>query len=213
MTSSLLPSRIASSGRALAAAAIAGIAALVTGCGSSGSPSATVTITATPGTSASSSQATSAPPTQTPTTPAGPAACATRDLQAKLGPGQGAAGSSYIAIDFKNIGTTTCTLYGYPGVSLAGGSPIAQIGQAADENPATPRRLVTLAPGAVANALLRIVNAGNFPASRCQPVPSTYLQIFPPNQTTPIYLPFSTTACAKPVHLLAINVVIPGSGG
>ncbi len=34
---------------------------------------------------------------------------------------QGAAGSVYQVIDFTNISNVTCTLYGYPGVSLGGG--------------------------------------------------------------------------------------------
>jgi Domain of unknown function (DUF4232) len=213
MTPSLLPPKIASSRRTIAAAAVAaGVVALVTGCGSPGSstPTATVTVTAAPSAPASSSQTTTSAP---PTTPAGPAACATRDLKVKLGLGQGTAGSTYTNIDFTNIGTVTCTLYGYPGISLAGGSPIAQMGQAADEDPATPRELITLAPGAVANALLKIVDAGNFPPALCHPASSTFLQIFPPNQTTPVYLAYSTTACLKPIHLLRIDAVRSGSGG
>jgi hypothetical protein len=48
---------------------------------------------------------------------------------------------------------------------------------------------------------------------QCAPVTSHWLQIFPPNQTVPIYLHFTSTACAKPVRLLTVNVVVPGSGG
>ena len=114
---------------------------------------------------------------------------------------------------FTNNSNVTCTLYGYPGVALAGGSPVRQIGQAAIENRQTPRRLVTLAPGAVASALLRIVTAQNFPASRCNPMKATYLQVYPPNQTTPIYVHYSSVACTKPVPLLTVDVVKPGSGG
>jgi hypothetical protein len=205
-------SAVASSRRALAAAAVVGVAAFLTGCGTSSSsgssPQPTITITETP--VAPASQTTTTTP---PTTPAGPAVCATRDLKVTLGSGQGAAGSTYTNIDFTNIGTATCTLYGYPGVSLAGGSPVAQMGQAADEDATTPRELVTLAPGAVANALLRIVDALNYPATRCHPATSTFLQIFPPNQTTPVFLAYSTNACLKPVHLLTIDAVRPGSGG
>ena len=40
-----------------------------------------------------------------------------------------------------------------------------------------------------------------------------WLQVFPPNQTVPLYLHFTSTACAKPVKLLTVNVVVPGSGG
>lgn len=213
---SAVASAVASSRRALATVAVVGVAALLAGCGTSNSsgsstPPATVTITETP--SAPASQTTTTTPTTQPTTPAGPAACATRDLKVKLGLSQGALGSTYINIDFTNIGTATCTLYGYPGVSLAGGSPVAQMGQAADENASTPRELVTLAPGTVANALLRIVDALNYPASRCHPASSTFLQIFPPNQTTPVLLAYSTNACLKPRHLLTIDAVRPGSGG
>jgi len=116
-------------------------------------------------------------------------------------------------LDFTNISNATCTLYGYPGVSLAGGHPVTQVGLAAGEDPTTPRKLVTLAPGQVANALLRIVDALNFPASRCGPVKTQWIQVYPPNQTTPIFLSYQTTGCSKPVRILTVSVVQPGSGG
>jgi hypothetical protein len=72
---------------------------------------------------------------------------------------------------------------------------------------------VTLAPGGKANALLQIVHAAGYPASKCGPVTAQWLQIYPPNQTVPIYLAYSSPACTKPVHLLTVNTVIPGSGG
>ncbi len=145
--------------------------------------------------------------------PPGIEPCPTRYLSARVGLSQGAAGSVYTIIDFTNISNVTCTLYGYPGVALAGGTPVTQIGQAATENPATPREVVTLGPGAVANAQLKIVQAGVFPASSCQPVTSAYLQIFPPNQSTPIYLGYETSACSRPSNQLLVDVVQPGSGG
>ena len=46
-----------------------------------------------------------------------------------MGVAQGAAGSVYQVIDFTNISNTTCTLYGYPGVSLAAGTPVTQVGR------------------------------------------------------------------------------------
>ena len=139
--------------------------------------------------------------------------CSTRYLSAQAGISQGGSGSTYVAIVFKNLNNSPCSLYGYPGVSLAGGKPVTQIGAAAIENPATPRKLVTLAPGGVANALLRIVAAGNYPAVKCGPVTAHWLQIFPPNQTVPIYLYYTAPACTKPVPLLTVNTVAPGSGG
>jgi len=145
----------------------------------------------------------------------GLATCACGGLGGAAGPQVTgpAPGSSYVVIDFKNLNNSPCPLYGYPGISLASGKPVTQIGQAAAENPATPRRLVTLAPGGVANALLRIVHAAGYPSAKCAPVTAHWLQIFPPNQTVPIYLHFTSTACAKPVKLLTVDVVVPGSGG
>jgi hypothetical protein len=116
-------------------------------------------------------------------------------------------------LDFTNISNVSCTLYGYPGVSLAGGHPVTQVGLAAAEDPATPRKLVTLAPGQVANALLRIVDALNYPTSKCGPVKTQWIQVYPPNQTTPTYVAYNTTACSKPVRILTVSVVQPGSGG
>jgi len=190
------------------------VAALAAACGNStpaAAPAQPVTVTATgqPATS-SPAAATTAPVTAA---PAGPAPCPTRSLALKLGPGQGAAGSVYQVIDFTNISNVTCTLYGYPGVSLAGGQPVAQVGLAADENPNPPRKLVTLAPGAVASALLQIVDALNYPTAKCGPVTTKWLQIYPPNQTTPVFLSYTTKACSKPVKTLTVSVVLPGSGG
>jgi hypothetical protein len=139
--------------------------------------------------------------------------CATRDLKATVGIAQGAAGSVYQVIDFTNIGTASCSLYGYPGIALAGGSPVTQIGAAASRSPQAGPALVTLKPGAVANTLLRITQAQNYPTSRCSPMASTYLQIYPPNQTTPIYLGYKSTGCsATGVNLLTVSVVQSGAG-
>ena len=169
------------------------------------------TVSPAPPSVASSPSAPAAP--AAPPAPAGPAPCPTRYLGAKVGISQGTAGSTYQVIDFTNIGNVTCPLYGYPGVSLAGGMPVSQIGLAAAENPATPRELVTLAPGAVANALVQIVHAANYPASKCGPVTATYLVIYPPNQTTPIPLAYGSPTCSKPVQILTVDAVRPGSGG
>jgi hypothetical protein len=205
--------------QALAAAALTCVAALAAGCSSSSAPAAAptvrITVTVAPASlsqNPGSQNPAPAPSPTTPAAPAGPPPCATRDLKVSLGGGQGAAGSTYTVIDFTNNSTSTCTLYGYPGVSLAGGKPVKQIGKAAQEDPATPRQLVTLQPGVTGNALLKIANALNYPKSRCDPVNASYLQIYPPNQTTPVYLAYQAQACAKPVQSLLIDVVKPGSG-
>lgn len=206
-------------GRRSGAAALVALAAFVTACSSSpgppaASPTATLPIQSVPASTAATTPApASSSPAPATSAPPGPGPCRTAHLQAKVGTSQGAAGSVYVALDFTNIGNVTCTLYGYPGVAFAGGSPATQIGLPAKENPTPPRQLVTLAPGKVAFALLRIVQADNYPASQCAPVHADYLQIYPPNQTKPIFLSYSGTACAKNIRLLTVNVVQPGAGG
>jgi hypothetical protein len=205
--------------RALAGALLACCATLAAACSastgtSSSTPSSTptATATATPVSSPSATPATSAPAT-TPTV-AGPASCPTRSLGVKAGLSQGTAGSVYQVIDFTNISNVSCTLYGYPGISFAStGTSGGQIGLAAKENPTPPRELVTLAPGATANALLRIVEAGNFSPATCGMVTAHWLVIYPPNQTTPVYLSYTSPTCSKQVQILFVNVVQPGSGG
>jgi len=208
MTAPVNPAR-----RAIAGAALAAVAVLAAACGGStpaATPTKTVTVTASPQAPAGTSPGTA---TGTPAAPGAATPCPTSSLGLKPGLSQGAAGSVYQVLDFTNISNVTCTLYGYPGVSLAGGSPVAQVGLAASEDPTPPRKLVTLAPGQVANALLRIVDALNFPASTCGPVKTQWIQAYPPNQTTPIYLAYKTTGCSKPVRILSVSVVQAGSGG
>ena len=151
-----------------------------------------------------------APPVASPTSTGGKAPCPTRALATKNGGSQGAAGSTYLSIDFSNITGAPCTLYGYPGVSLAGNTPVQQIGVAADHSASPAKALVTLAPGQVSHVLLRISNASSYAPSQCDPVTSTYLQIYPPNQTTPIYFAYTSSACRKPIHLLTVSAVQAG---
>ena len=126
---------------------------------------------------------------------------------------EGAAGSVYQNIDFTNTGSAPCSLYGYPGIALGTGMPFSQVGAAATRSTAAPPALVTLSPGQTANALLRVVQALNYPSATCSPTTTTYLQIYPPNQTTAIYLPFKSTGCtSKSVNILSIGVVQAGSG-
>ncbi len=197
--------------RAVAAAAVAASAGLLTACGSAAGPSAhpTVTVTVT----ASASTAAPGAPTVTPTpTPSGPPGCTTSSLTASLGQGSGAAGSVYYPIEFTNNGPT-CTLYGYPGVSFVSASG-AQVGAAAGEDPTYPRRLVTLAQGATAHADLQITVAQNYPAATCRPVAVKRLRIFPPGQTSALYVSVAaTTGCGSTaVTILHVQTVQPGSG-
>jgi len=202
-------------------AGLIAVAALATGCTTS-SPAASPALT--PSSPATTTPAAAAPTSPSAvTSPASPSTrtpgaagtgCATRSLKVTVSTPQGAAGSIYQFIVFTNISGAACTLFGYPGVALAGGTPVTQIGAAAARSPGSSPRLVSLAPGKTANAVLQITQAENYPASRCVPKASTHLQIYPPNETTPVYLAYKAMACSSSkVNLLTIGVVRPGNGG
>jgi hypothetical protein len=205
------------------AAAGLGVAGLaVTACGSSSppasspsspsSPSAVSTSSSISGQpSPSSSTSTSGTPTPTPTAQA--AGCLSRYLHGATGLSQGTAGSIYVVITFKNLDNVACTLYGFPGVALAAGTPVTDIGQPSTEDMSTARELVTLQPGGYANATLRVVDAGNFPPSVCTQVDTTWLAVIPPNQRIPLYIPFKSMACKGSAKLLSVTAVRPGNGG
>jgi hypothetical protein len=208
---------------AIGSTALFGLAALVAACGSSATSSAASSATssaasspvATAPASAVSATATPAGGT-TPSTSAaggGTARCATSSLALRQGVSQGAAGSTFTELDFTNISHTACTLYGYPGVSFTGGAAHrTQIGAAANQNGATPRQLITLAPGAVAGAELRIVDARNFPIASCNTVTAHYLRVFPPNQLAPLYLALTTPTCSNTTQILTVSAVRAGAG-
>ena len=192
---------------------------------SSSGPAASTSAAASPASSAPSASPAGSPRaagTPTPsgagsTSPGSPgsglAGCATQDLQVKAGTSEGAAGSLYQSIVFTNVSSASCTLYGYPGVSLAAGSPAAQVGAAAARSTTAAPVVVTLAPGQTANALLRIVQALNYPQATCSPTATTSLRIYPPNETQPVLLPFKSTGCtSNSVKLLTIGVVQAGAG-
>lgn len=181
----------------------------------------TTTASPTPASSTASASTGTTPsnaapgPTVSPAT-AGPTVhtvqpCATRALKTTSGGSEGAVGHTYTTIDFTNISGAACTLYGYPGVALAAGTPVQQIGAAADHNPSSSTKVVTLGPGLAGHFVLQIANARWYPAAECSPVNASYLQIYPPNQTTPIYFSHTAVACTKPIHLLTVSVVQAGS--
>lgn len=232
MTVTARSRRVPLTGAALAAAAL-----LAAGCGSSsssgsagsapasatgaqgsasGAPSGGAASSAGPAPTASSAAAPSsgagAPGAAAGTSAPGTPGCSTAHLRASIGGGEGAAGSVYDTIVFTNTGGSRCTLYGYPGVSLANsGGPI---GAPATRDRSQSPSVVTLAPGAKASAVLRVVNAQNYPSSTCKPDSSSFLLIYPPNQTQAIDVPYKSMGCQNSsVKVLTIRPVAPGAGG
>ena len=205
--------------RGLAAAAVlACTAALVAACGSSAgtaaAPGASATATTQPSVNPGGTPVSVSPPPATATS-SGPAPCATSALKVTVptGNGNAAAGSSFFPIDFANVSTTSCTLYGFPGVSFATAQGGSQIGPAATRNPAAAKTLLTLAPGQTVHAELQVVNAENYPPADCGLVTAHWLKIFPPNQTAPVYVSFSAQACTKAKQILTVQTVQTGASG
>ena len=227
-----LMARAAGGRLVVAGTALACLTMLVGGCGTATSPS-TASDTSAPAASPANTAdplvptgaAASGPGAQSPlparTLTAPPAyglpnpgyACPMSFLRVTLGLAQGTKSVTYQVIDFTNRGPKQCSLGGSPGASLAGGTPLAQIGLAATTAPAGSRPRITLNPGQVANALLQISNAGNFSKAACDPVHASYLVIAVPNTLGFFKLPYSTTACAKAVQLLSMGGLAHGSGG
>jgi Protein of unknown function (DUF4232) len=140
------------------------------------------------------------------------AGCTSSQLTSWLGiPGNGTAGSTYYELQISNIGTTTCSLYGYPGVSAvaAGG---AQLGSpAAWDHGFTPSTVV-LAPNATSHVVLRITDVANF-GSACTGANAVGLRVYPPNQTVSDSIPLSFRACSNTgVIYLTVRPVEAGAG-
>lgn len=187
---------------AAAVALLAGCGTTVTGTGSAAStptsPSTSTSSSSAPTSTSSSPSAdrttASAPSSATGTETSGTSAgaggseCTSADLDATLGQGEGAAGSSYYPLIFTNKGDRTCTLEGFPGVSYVTGDSGKQVGGSASwQGEKGP--VVTLAPGDKATAQLQEVNVMNFPESVCQPVSTRGLRVYPPGDTKALFVP------------------------
>jgi len=201
----------ASARRGLTTVCLAAAAATAAGCGSGGSSSQQAAASAGVPASASTSPGTVSPPASPsgPAATAGLAACDTSALSVTLaGDAEGgAAGSTYVPIDFTNTSGSACTLYGYPGVSFVTGPAGTQIGAAATRASNISSVSVLVAAHATAHAWLQVAGAGNYPAATCQPVTAHWLRVYPPGNTAASYVGQSFPACAD--GKVAILTVMP----
>ena len=132
-------------------------------------------------------------------------------------PGDRTAGSTYYMLEISNTSRTTCSLFGFPGVSAvnAGGH---QVGSTAGRASYLTERPLTLPPEATVHAVLQITDVSNFTAAACHPVNADGLRVFAPGAFSSRVIPFSFRGCAKrgPVYLHITTTVagtgIPGQG-
>lgn len=126
-------------------------------------------------------------------------ACKTGQLVATLGNPNGAAGSTYYELTFANLGSA-CTLSGFPGVSAVNvkgaqlGSPATRSGGAVKT---VTLKAATAETFSTASATLRVVDAGNFPSTKCRQTLAAGLRIYPPNQKVALAVPLPFGACSK----------------
>ena len=206
--------------QALGTTALLCTALLAAACGKNNPGNSGSGLSAPPSAPASSPAAASPAPSSAAASAApGTAACASSGLKVTVNTAQSgaAAGSTYVPIDFTNTTGSSCTLFGYPGVSFVTSPSGSQLGRPASRNPAAAATLVTLAPGGTAHATIQVADAGNYSASVCSPVTAHWLKIFPPNQTAAVYASYTVQACsAKLPHKignqLAVYVMRPGPG-
>ncbi len=199
-------------GRLSAAAAMAGACGLLAACGSTAAPGATPTKTVTIQASSTAAASTSAAAAASSSAPAGPSGCLASGIQAQLGVSQGTAGTIYQVVVLTNTSNATCTLYGYPGVSFVTGIGGSQVGKPATKNPVVAKELVTLAPGAEANMLLAVHDAGAI--QNCQITNVNWLRIYPPGDYGSVYVQYNTQACAGSTSppIMSVSAVRAGAG-
>jgi hypothetical protein len=168
-----------------------------------------------------------APPTATPSTPApgssggtgggagAVALCKLSDLTVTAGEGGAGAGHWGLPLVFRNKGTATCRLVGYPGVAGldAGGNQLAQARRTASGylgglvDPQGRPPVVDIGPGAAASAYLEGSNVWVHDASEC-PVYQGLL-VTPPDETHSVRLTLTANGC----NGLQIHPVVPGDTG
>lgn len=160
-------------------------------CSSSTSSSGTTTTTAkVTTTTAKAVTTTSAASTTTSGITAG-RPCLAVNLSVSAGMGSGAAGHIVTPLRFRNTGSVSCTLFGYPGAAGID-STGAQAAQAT-RTPTPAPALVTLAPGATAVSQMTTTDIPSGNATSCPTW--TGVLVTPPNTKESTHLTLSLSGC------------------
>jgi hypothetical protein len=136
--------------------------------------------------------------------------CSPADLVVWAGPsaGGGTAGGFGYEIKYTNLGTKTCTLAGFAGVSavdLKG----RRIGAAASHGAGKVKQVV-LAPHGSAMSILQVADALNFPKARCEPTWAAGVRVALPGGSGAKTAPIAFETCAKTsAKTLSVGAVEP----
>ena len=163
--------------------------AITVGCRSSSdndtAPTTTTPPPALPSTELSTSSTSSPSATPSPsTTVSDPERCRSSQLRATLLPRQGAAGTSFLPIELRNVSGAACTLEGFAGVSLQnrGGQPVvADPARDPGLPPAATGARVRVQPGKSAQFVVAFNNIEPPDGAACPTV--SKIAIIPPADT------------------------------
>jgi Protein of unknown function (DUF4232) len=178
-----------------------GMAVLALGLAACGGPSSSTTTTTTRArTTTTTRVATTTSTTSaagTPTTGPSTTGCASSALAVTVGSPNGSAGSVHYLITFRNTSSSSCTLYGYPGVSFltAGGT---LIGSPAQRQVGATPATVTLPAGGSAYSSVGVTDPGIPPCSSS--ATAAQVSIYPPGETHAVIVAAhsGTQVCSSP---------------
>ncbi|MGW4115585.1 DUF4232 domain-containing protein [Actinosynnema sp. NPDC004786] len=135
------------------------------------------------------------------------ATCRSVDLDVAFGRVEGAAGTVYREVVFTNRGLGACVLRGFPGVSYvdsSGGRVGAAAVRVGERGP-----LLTLPHGAAAVSDVGFARVDNFDPDVCRKTPVWGVRVYPPDETTPLYLAMSDQyGCAGDVSAFGAQLTV-----
>ena len=190
---------------------------------SSDAPSSDAPSSEPPSGRSSSEDTSPAPPPPPETSTQGPSAsnspgtkqqtplCTADDTTIAVAAGQGAAGHVEYVITMTNTSDRTCTVEGYPGVSIVAGDDGTQVGAPADRDrdhgPAEP---VTVRPGGTATASVWVAQADNH-GDECKPVDARGFRIYLPEERSAHFAKVDVRGCQDPdIHLMKVRPFVAG---
>lgn len=140
--------------------------------------------------------------------------CKAADLKLSFGGNDASMSQQYQVLRFTNVGTRSCVIVGFPGVSYVAGDNGTQVGPAAVRDGKIGPQ-VTLVPGAVASTVIHSVDAQVFDQNVCHPTRVRGFRVYAPDDRAAMFIPIvDGWGCAgtTPDPQLSVVTTKPGLG-
>lgn len=148
-----------------------------------------------------------------PSTAATPSPCTPSGLSVHVGKPQGTAGTSYYPLIFTNTGTSSCTIFGVPGVQPVSGANRTALGPAATSTSmGMMPALHTLAHNASVSSAIGVVDTGNYTASTCAAQTANGIIVHLGTFVLARFEPVSWSVCTKRSSVTT-RLLAPGTNG